>query len=84
MRMCCLVGPLSGRYGPLVVDCMNYNGVCGLGRSTCLVYRIVRPVLAILRNGVAVCPEQNLIWRVGVLFNLFEVVLCVVPLYEFG
>ena len=61
MRIYGSVGLLSSRSGPLVGDCMGYNVVCVLFRSTCLVCRIVRPVLAILRIGVVVCPEQTLI-----------------------
>ena len=67
-----------------MVGFMSYSAVCGLFRSTYPGYHIVRPVLAILRIVVAVYPEQTLIWLVGVLFETFEVGLCVVPLYEFG
>ncbi len=62
MRICCLVGLLSSRYGPLMVGYMGYSVVCGLFRSTCLVCHKVRPVLVILRIGVVVCPVQTLIW----------------------
>ena len=62
MRIYCLMGLLSSRSGPLVVGCMGYSVVRGLYRSTCLVCHKVRPVLAILRIGVVVGPEQTLIW----------------------
>ncbi len=62
MRIYCLVGPLSSKSGPLMVGCMGYSVVCGLFRSTYLVYHKVRPVLAILRIGMAVYPEQTWIW----------------------
>ena len=62
MRIYCLVGLLSSRSGPLMVGCMGYSVVCGIFRSTYLMCHIVRPVLATLRIGMAVCPEQTLIW----------------------
>ena len=71
MRIYCLVGLPSSRSGPFIVRCMGCSVVCGLFRSTCLVCRKVRPVLAILRIGVVVCPGQTLIWLVGVLFGPF-------------
>ncbi len=62
MRICGSMGLLSSRSWPLVGGCMGYNVVFGIFRSTCLVCRIVRPVLATLRIGVVACPEQTLIW----------------------
>jgi hypothetical protein len=62
MIIYCLVGLLSSMYGPLVIGCMGYSVVCGLFRSMYLVYHIARPVLAILRIGVAMYPGQTLIW----------------------
>ena len=69
MRTYCLVDHLSSKSGPLVVGCTGYSVVCGLFRRTYLVYRIVRPVLATLRIGVAVCPWQTLICGVAILFE---------------
>ena len=71
MRIYCLVGLPSNRSRPLMVSCMGCSIVCGLCRSTHLARRIVCPVLAILRIGVAIFPEQNWIWLVGVLFVPF-------------
>ena len=62
MRIYCLVGLLSSMYGLLVVGYMGYSVVCGLFRSTYLVYHIVHLALAILRIGVVVYPGQILIW----------------------
>ena len=62
MKIYCIVGPLNSRSGPLMVGCMGYSVVCDIFRSTYLGYHIVRPVLPILRIGVAVFSEQTLIW----------------------
>ncbi len=61
MRICGSVGLLSSMSEPLVGGCMGCNVVFGLFQSTCVVCRIVRPVLATLCIGVVVCPEQTLI-----------------------
>jgi len=50
----CLVGFPSSRFGPLVVGCMGYSGVCDLCRSTRLACHIICPLLAIFRIGMVV------------------------------
>ena len=87
MRTYCVVGHMSSRSGPLVVGCTGYNVVCGLFRSTYLVYRIFRPVSYISPSSAYewLCVRNILLFgELEFSLNLFEVVLCVVPLYEFG
>ena len=62
MRIYCLVGLLSSKSRPVMVGCMGYSvGFC-LCRNKYLVCHIVRPVLATLRIGVVVYPEQISLW----------------------
>jgi hypothetical protein len=76
-RTLCLMGLPSSRYGPLVVGCMSYIGVCGLCRSTRLACHVVCPELALLRIEVVVFLKQSSIWWVGVLFWIFFRFCCV-------
>ena len=78
------MGLPSSRFGPLVVGCMGYGGVCDLRRSTHLMCHIVCPVLSTPRIGVDVYLGGLGFSELKFSLYLFEIMLCVVSLDEFG